>query len=181
MADSQPGPSMPTTHARPAQLQVQTRNAANARTHVGGGRTPLPLTPTRTVSFPPGGRPAVTYRHSVPRQTASRQANHPPPPAQPKGRRKNGTGPLIASLSRRGPAPQKQPLWTAWAQPTPRGGRSGRQARGEGRGERNTQLASWTQPTAARPRVPLLSFPALSILPVHRATRARGELPAPPL
>lgn len=67
----------------------------------------------------------------------------------------DGTGPLIASLSRCGPAPQKQPLWTAWPQPTGRGIRSGKGGNAE-------QAASilgeaLLQPTRARRRF-LLAF-----------------------
>lgn len=65
----------------------------------------------------------------------------------------DGTGPLIASLSRCGPAPQKQPLWTAWPQPTGRGIK-----KWEG-GERGTSSQHPRgSPTAAHPRAPSFSF-----------------------
>lgn len=109
---SMPGQS--TTRADP--------HAANARTHVGGRRTPLSHTHSLTHSVLSRPPPSPPKRRSSPyllAQCAPRTAAN--TPAQQKALN-DGTGPLIASLSRCGPAPQKQPLWTAWPQPTPSGG-----------------------------------------------------------
>lgn len=92
-----PMPGQPTARADP--------HAANARAHVGGGRTPLSLCVDHSfsVDLPPSHPQAQAL--FVPAGTVCAQdcSQH---PSTAKASN-DGTGPLIASLSRCGPAPQK--------------------------------------------------------------------------
>lgn len=92
------------TLARPAHCKGRPARS-QCGTHVGGGRTPLSLILSRPSSPPPSPRHSQAEALFVPAGTVCAQ-NCSQHPSTAKASN-DGTGPLIASLSRCGPAPQK--------------------------------------------------------------------------